>query len=119
MTEMSLLQFGTLFEAIDPILHFMLLGVILLAAVPLWLHAPREDEELFMGTDGQAQELIRETHPGYEPWYAGLWEPPSGEIESLLFALQAALGSGLVFYCLGYYRGRHVQQSESPRDAPG
>ena len=30
MTEMSLLQFGSLIEAIDPILHFMLLGVILL-----------------------------------------------------------------------------------------
>ena len=30
MTGMSLLQFGTLFEAFDPILHFVLLGGMIL-----------------------------------------------------------------------------------------
>ena len=30
------------------------------------------------------------------------WEPPSGEIESLLFALQAAIGAGFI----GYYVGK-------------
>jgi len=36
-----------------------------------------------------------------------LWEPPSGEIESLLFGLQIALGAIIIGYFFGYYRGRN------------
>jgi len=97
----------------------LLLGVIVLGAVPLWLHAPMPEGELFGGADGQAEGVIAEIRPDYEPWYSNFWEPPSGEVESLLFALQAAIGAGLVFYSIGYYRGRHVKQSEPPRDASG
>lgn len=35
-----------------------------------------------------------------------LYEPPSGEIESALFALQAALGAGVLAYYFGLRRGR-------------
>jgi cobalt/nickel transport protein len=35
-----------------------------------------------------------------------LYEPPSDEIESLLFALQAALGAGFIGYYIGYKRGK-------------
>jgi len=59
----------------------------------------------FAGADGEAEELITEINPGYEPWFTSVWEPPSGEIESLLFALQGALGAGFIFYYLGYKRG--------------
>ena len=41
----------------------------------------------------------------YQPWAQSIWEPPSGEIESLLFALQAAFGAIIIGYFLGYYRG--------------
>ena len=58
----------------------------------------------FSGSDGQAQEVIDRS--GYVPWFEPLWEPPSGEIESLLFSLQAALGAGLLGYYLGLRRGR-------------
>lgn len=86
---------------------FLLLGVIALAVVPLLTIRPRhEGEEIFLGSDGQAEALITEIRPGYEPWFAPLWEPPSGEIESLLFGLQAAIGAGLIGYCLGFFRGR-------------
>ena len=67
----------------------LILLVILLAAAPLWLC--REAE--FGGADGMAAELVEESVPGFEPWFEPILEPASGEIESLLFALQAAVGS--------------------------
>jgi len=79
----------------------------LLTVLPLLLIKPaHENEELFAGSDGQAEAAITQIRPDYVPWFAPLWEPPSGEIESLLFGLQAALGAGVIGYCLGLYRGR-------------
>jgi cobalt/nickel transport protein len=40
----------------------------------------------------------------YQPWFHSIYTPPSAEIESLLFALQAAIGSMIIGYFLGYYR---------------
>lgn len=76
--------------------------VILLAIIPLFLHPESE----FSGADGQAQELIAQINPGLQPWAEPLWSPPGGEIESLLFALQAALGAGLIGYFFGLKRGQ-------------
>jgi cobalt/nickel transport protein len=61
---------------------------------------------LFAGADGEAEAEIGRLRPDYEPWFSPFWEPPSSEIETLLFGLQAAIGAGLVAYCLGFYRGR-------------
>jgi len=59
------------------------------------------------GADDQAEDVIAHITGGtYQPWAEPIWEPPSGEIESLLFALQAALGAIVIGYFLGYYRGR-------------
>ena len=63
-----------------------------------------EDEGYFGGADDQAGEAIEET--GYEPWFSSIWEPPSGEIESLLFALLAAIGALIFGYAFGYWRGQ-------------
>ncbi|MDN5341095.1 energy-coupling factor ABC transporter substrate-binding protein [Methanoculleus bourgensis] len=60
-------------------------------------------EEAWGGADGEAAELIEST--GYEPWFEPIWEPPSGEIESLLFALQAAIGAMVIGYTFGYWQG--------------
>ena len=76
--------------------------VIAIGAAPLILVKNSE----FGGADGKAEELITEINPGYEPWAESLIEPPGGETESLLFALQAALGAGVVSYVLGYFRGK-------------
>ncbi|HMA66076.1 MAG TPA: energy-coupling factor ABC transporter substrate-binding protein [Chitinispirillaceae bacterium] len=85
----------------------LIIAVIVLAIIPLLIIKPASDgAELFSGADGQAEILITEIRPDYTPWFAPLWEPPSGEIESLLFALQAAIGSGLLFYTIGFFRGR-------------
>ena len=56
----------------------------------------------FGGADGQIQAVIGDVDSSYEPWVKSFWTPPSGEIESLLFALQAAIGAGFI----GYYIGR-------------
>lgn len=58
------------------------------------------------GADGNAEAAIVETNPDYVPWFESLWEPPSGEIESLLFALQASLGAGFIAYYFGLMKGR-------------
>ena len=92
----------------------LLLGVIVLALIPLFTVKPAaEGEEIFGGADGQAESAITEIRPDYKPWFAPFWEPPSGEIESLFFGLQAALGAGAVAYCLGYYRGRNSSAKET------
>jgi len=57
------------------------------------------------GADGE--ELISET--GYEPWFKPIWEPPSGEIESLLFATQAAIGAIIIGYFVGYEKGKRAK----------
>ena len=84
----------------------MILLVVVIAAVPLWLLKDAE----FGGADGMAEELITQTNPDYEPWFSPILEPASGEIESLLFALQAAIGSGVVFYCIGYMVGKNKKE---------
>ncbi len=58
------------------------------------------------GADGAAESAITESNPDYVPWFNSLWEPPSGEIESLLFALQASLGAAVIAYYFGLMKGR-------------
>ncbi|MDR3206627.1 MAG: cobalt transport protein CbiN [Candidatus Methanoplasma sp.] len=59
----------------------------------------------FGGSDDKGSEQIGDINPDYEPWYDGIfgsWELP-GETESLLFALQAAIGALIIGYCIGRY----------------
>ena len=46
------------------------------------------------------------------PWFSSFFEPASGEIESLLFASQAALGAGIVGYYIGATRTKHKMREE-------
>ena len=84
---------------INLILFLIALAIVL---VPLILIGDSE----FAGADGQAEGLIGEINPGYEPWVEPLWEPPSGEIESLLFSLQVAISAGVFGYIFGMWRER-------------
>lgn len=81
---------------------FLILVVVALAIVPLFLHPGSE----FGGADGEAESAISEVAPEYEPWFSPMWEPPGGETESLLFALQASLGAGVIGYYFGVKRGQ-------------
>ncbi|GAB2800004.1 hypothetical protein GCM10027073_35020 [Streptomyces chlorus] len=84
----------------------LLLAVAALAVLPLVLGLGDHKEEPFAGADGEAETAITEIEPDYEPWFSPLYEPPSGEIESGLFALQAAVGAGVLAYYFGVRRGR-------------
>ncbi|GHG41719.1 energy-coupling factor ABC transporter substrate-binding protein [Streptomyces hydrogenans] len=84
----------------------LLLLVAALAVLPLALGLGDHKEEPFTGADGEAETAITEIRPDYEPWFSPLYEPPSGEIESALFSLQAALGAGVLAYYFGLRRGR-------------
>ena len=81
----------------------LLVIVAVLAFAPLFIVRNGE----FSGADDQAEQAISSINANYQPWFKPLWEPPSGEVESFLFALQAAIGSGFVFYYLGYSKGKH------------
>ena len=66
----------------------LLLACVIIAAFPLLSVKNSE----FGGADGAAEESIL--------------EPPGGETESLLFCLQAALGSGVLCFGFGYLAAR-------------
>lgn len=99
-----------------------LAAVLAILIVSLQL-APRPSGESpgesFAGTDAAATEQL--AGDGVEPWFSPIFEPGSGEIESGLFAAQAALGGALFGYAVGRLRGRR-SESETPAvmsGAPG
>ncbi|MEU8885220.1 energy-coupling factor ABC transporter substrate-binding protein [Streptomyces hydrogenans] len=98
----------------------LLLLVAALAVLPLALGLGDHKEEPFTGADAEAETAITEIRPDYEPWFSPLYEPPSGEIESALFALQAALGAGVLAYYFGLRRGRRQgEQRAAARTGSG
>jgi cobalt/nickel transport protein len=79
--------------------HYILLICILAALItaPVLLMPDRDYE----GADNIAEEVIMAINPLYDPWIEPVWEPPSKEIESFLFAFQAAAGSAFIGFYLG------------------
>ena len=82
-----------------------LLALAAALAVGSVLIGSRQDGAEFAGADGQAMEVVTALNPDYQPWFGFFWEAPP-EIASGLFALQAALGAGLLGYYLGFRRGQ-------------
>lgn len=80
----------------------LLLLTVAIAIIPLIINSGAE----YGGADGEAESAITEINPSYEPWFSSFYEPPSGEIESLLFSTQAALGAGVIGYYLGSRKKR-------------
>lgn len=79
--------------------------VVVIVAFPLALYNGKgESQSYFGGSDDQGPAYITST--GYVPWFHSIWEPPSPEIENLLFAVQAAIGAIIIGYILGYYKGQ-------------
>ncbi len=75
----------------------LLVLTTIIAIVPLYVVKDAE----FGGADGEAEGVIEEIAPDFEAIFEPLIEPASGEIESMLFALQAAFGAGIIGYGIG------------------
>jgi len=101
----------------------LLVLVVALAVVPLMMikkTGPGPDGkevEVFTGSDDQARQAIGNIAPSYKPWAKALMVPPSAEIESLLFALQAALGAGFLGYWYGCASTRAKIRRETNTEA--
>ncbi len=80
---------------------WLVAAVFVITIMPL-IFIPGE----YGGADGEAKVAIGEIQPEYEPWFEPVLELPSGEVESLLFVSQGAIGAGIVGYIIGLYKGR-------------
>lgn len=67
-------------------------------------YVPADEEDTEAQPDSAKQD--------YTLWFNSPWEPPSGEIESLLFCLQAAIGSIIIGYIFGYWHGGNKARKE-------
>ncbi|PWW21669.1 cobalt/nickel transport protein [Geodermatophilus normandii] len=92
----------------------LVLAVVALFALPLALDGGAAE---YAGTDSQAAEAVEDS--GHTPWFESVFSPSSSEVESGLFAVQAALGGGVLGYVLGRLRGRRQtpRQAERAEDA--
>ncbi|CCG02191.1 energy-coupling factor ABC transporter substrate-binding protein [Blastococcus saxobsidens] len=94
-----------------PVNALIVLAVVALFAVPLLVDGGSSE---YGGTDAAVAEALEAD--GYTPWFESVFSP-TGEVESGLFALQAALGGGLLGYALGRLRGRRTMVAPSPTAA--
>ncbi len=92
-----LITVGVLALSIGPVLHFQ--------------------GNKFNATDSKNSTAIEELRPGYKPWFEPPIKPSGGEVETFLFATQAAIGAGIVGYVIGLYKGRTEQQSGQSDDS--
>lgn len=88
--------------------------ILILAAVAVtlaaFIFAPKGVE--YSGTDDAAEKTISSIQKDYEPWFSPIFEPAGPEVESLLFTLQGSIGAGVIFYVIGYHKGKKQGQQK-------
>jgi cobalt/nickel transport protein len=93
-------------------LEIIVLALLLIFAAQFFYISSTTDAQ-YGGADDKPAGVIEQITGGtYNPIAKPIWEPPSGEIESLLFALQAAIGAGVIGYFFGYYRAKKNYENE-------
>jgi cobalt/nickel transport protein len=90
--------------------------IAVLAFVVVFLIVSAGGSHAFSGSDDVGSQKIAELtgHPveSFKPLIPQ-YEPPSGEIESTLFALQAAFGGAVLGLVFGYWLGQKKQVPQS------
>lgn len=89
-----------------------ILFVISLAIFPLIINKNAK----FGGADDNAAKAIADINPNYKRWASPIWEPPSSEIASLLFALQASIGTGFIAFYIGLQKGKKDAMKSKSND---
>ena len=93
-------------------LELIVLAILLIFAAQFFYMSSTTNAE-YGGADDKPEGVIHDiTGKEVQRVMNPVWEPPSGEIESLLFALQAAIGAGIIGYFLGYYRAKSRYENE-------
>lgn len=87
----------------------LIIAILLIAFVPLFLLKDAE----FGGSDDAGNTVIEEVDSSYEPWATPVFEvllggEIPGEVESLLFCLQTAIGVGII----SFFMGRFVERKK-------
>lgn len=90
----------------------LLVALVAVLVLP-WRAAPPPvpGAEPFAGTDTQVVDVL--TDHGVEPWFTPVFAPASSEVEAGLFALQAAVGAGVLGFALGRLRGHATAPAEA------
>ena len=88
-------------------LEFILIAIILIFAAQFFYMSSTTHAEYGGADDKPAGVIDQITGGAYKPIAKPIWTPPSDEIESLLFGLQAATGAIIIGYFLGYYRTKN------------
>lgn len=92
----------------------VLIIIAIIFIVPFFMYnGLGEEQGYFGGSDDAGSKYIEQNNPGYKTWANVVWEPPSGEIESLLFALQAAIGGIIFGYVFGMYNTQRKAREEN------
>lgn len=78
-----------------------LAAVVAIFSIPFVINGTAK----FGGADVAGTQAIVNQQPSYTRWATPWWTPPP-ETESMLFALQAALGAGLIGYFIGHEKAR-------------
>ena len=95
---------------VTPVIIVLLVALFIIRMV-FGAKKTSSDEEGFGGTDDAAAEAAEQA--GAKKWIEPIFQPNSGEVESGLFALQAALGAGIAGYALGRMSGRKKGREEA------
>ncbi|WP_094979956.1 energy-coupling factor ABC transporter substrate-binding protein [Rhodococcus pyridinivorans] len=96
----------------------LVIAIALIFVASIWLNRDLDEDASFVGTDTAATEYIEDANPEYQPWFSPVFTPGSGEIESGLFAVQAAAGAAVFGFAVGALWQRRRTESGSSATPP-